>query len=308
MTSSRPESLPASWPSASPFTAASGPAAPALRPAAPRCRASPGPPLRPPPPSPTSTSCPPISNRTFTIGTPAAQAAYLSLDNTGSTNDKFISYDDEHACQAKVSYARNRGLGGVMIWELGQGYRPTPAQPASATRCSRRSNKRSSPHPTLRPSCAPTGTSNLTSSACRSACIASSGRRNLTSGSWSILTNNVPGTGGVLQVTDPGALDARTDAVLPGPDASLSGSGHESGRRARTGTSAAARYRISEHGHFRQFSPALASSVLMTTRRPNAEDSLDWRSACPTIRSATATSMLPPLQQKPINMKAKSLV
>ena len=55
----------------------------------------------------------------------SAQAAYLSLDNAGSINDKFISYDDEHACQAKVSYARNRRLGGVMIWELGQGYRPT---------------------------------------------------------------------------------------------------------------------------------------------------------------------------------------
>jgi GH18 family chitinase len=52
-----------------------------------------------------------------------AQAAYLSIDNSGSANDKFISYDDEHACQAKISYARNRGLGGVMIWELGSGYR-----------------------------------------------------------------------------------------------------------------------------------------------------------------------------------------
>lgn len=52
-----------------------------------------------------------------------AQAAYLSIDNSGSANDKFISYDDEHACQAKISYARNRGLGGVMIWELGSGCR-----------------------------------------------------------------------------------------------------------------------------------------------------------------------------------------
>jgi chitinase len=53
-----------------------------------------------------------------------AQSAYLSLDAPGSVDDRFISYDDEHACQAKVSYARNRGLGGVMIWELGSGYRP----------------------------------------------------------------------------------------------------------------------------------------------------------------------------------------
>jgi chitinase len=49
-----------------------------------------------------------------------AQSAYLGLDNTGSSNDKFISYDDTRTCQSKVSYARNRHLGGVMIWELAQ--------------------------------------------------------------------------------------------------------------------------------------------------------------------------------------------
>ena len=32
----------------------------------------------------------------------------------------FISYDDPHTCQGKVSYARNHSLGGVMIWELAQ--------------------------------------------------------------------------------------------------------------------------------------------------------------------------------------------
>jgi chitinase len=50
----------------------------------------------------------------------AAQAAYLSIDTTGSSNDKFISYDDQRTCQSKVSYARNHRLGGVMIWELAQ--------------------------------------------------------------------------------------------------------------------------------------------------------------------------------------------
>jgi len=50
----------------------------------------------------------------------AAQAAYLTIDNPGSANDMFISSDDERTCQTKVSYARNRGLGGVMIWELAQ--------------------------------------------------------------------------------------------------------------------------------------------------------------------------------------------
>jgi chitinase len=50
----------------------------------------------------------------------AAQSAYLSIDNSGSSNDKFISYDDIRACQSKVSYARNHRLGGIMIWELAQ--------------------------------------------------------------------------------------------------------------------------------------------------------------------------------------------
>lgn len=54
----------------------------------------------------------------------AAQAAFLSIDQPGSTDDKFISYDDPAACRAKVRYATQRGLGGVMIYELGGGYRP----------------------------------------------------------------------------------------------------------------------------------------------------------------------------------------
>ncbi len=52
-----------------------------------------------------------------------AQAPYLSINNSGAANDKFISYDDETSCRAKVRYAAARGLGGVMIWELSQGYR-----------------------------------------------------------------------------------------------------------------------------------------------------------------------------------------
>ncbi|HLX95934.1 MAG TPA: glycoside hydrolase family 18 protein [Verrucomicrobiae bacterium] len=51
-----------------------------------------------------------------------AQAAYLGITNVVPTNDLFISYDDQHTCQAKISYARNQRLGGVMIWELAQDY------------------------------------------------------------------------------------------------------------------------------------------------------------------------------------------
>ena len=51
-----------------------------------------------------------------------AQAAYLSVSNSAATNDEFISFDDGHATEAKVSYARNLGLGGLMIWELSQDF------------------------------------------------------------------------------------------------------------------------------------------------------------------------------------------
>jgi chitinase len=54
----------------------------------------------------------------------AASASYLSINSADSTNDKFISYDDEHACQAKVNYVHEHGLGGIFIWELGGGRLP----------------------------------------------------------------------------------------------------------------------------------------------------------------------------------------
>jgi chitinase len=58
-----------------------------------------------------------------------AQAAYLSISNSTPANDMFISYEDPRACQAKVSYARNHGLGGVMIWELAQDYQSGQPDP-----------------------------------------------------------------------------------------------------------------------------------------------------------------------------------
>ncbi len=50
----------------------------------------------------------------------SGQAAYLGITNANPLNNMFISYDDQRTCQAKVSYARNHALGGVMIWELAQ--------------------------------------------------------------------------------------------------------------------------------------------------------------------------------------------
>jgi chitinase len=57
-----------------------------------------------------------------------AEAVYLSIDAAGAANDKFVSYDDEQTAQAKVAYVRNRNIGGLIVWELSGGYRPT--QPA----------------------------------------------------------------------------------------------------------------------------------------------------------------------------------
>ncbi len=53
-----------------------------------------------------------------------AKASYLSLPAPDPKDRKFVSYDDERLCAGKVVYARQRRLGGVIIWELGDGYRP----------------------------------------------------------------------------------------------------------------------------------------------------------------------------------------
>jgi GH18 family chitinase len=58
-----------------------------------------------------------------------AQASYLSIDMPGSSDDKFISYDSDIACQRKVKYAMTNGLGGVFIWELGGEWRPSAPIP-----------------------------------------------------------------------------------------------------------------------------------------------------------------------------------
>jgi chitinase len=52
-----------------------------------------------------------------------AQVPYLSVDQDGTANDLFISYDDKKSIAAKFNYIRSKGLGGAIIWELGDGYR-----------------------------------------------------------------------------------------------------------------------------------------------------------------------------------------
>lgn len=52
-----------------------------------------------------------------------ADVPYLSINQSGSANDKFISYDNEQSLKDKIDYAKQQNLSGVMIWGLGSGYR-----------------------------------------------------------------------------------------------------------------------------------------------------------------------------------------
>jgi chitinase len=53
----------------------------------------------------------------------AASAAYLSF-SSGHAPDGcgYISYDDEQSIAAKAAYAKSNGLGGVIEWEINEGY------------------------------------------------------------------------------------------------------------------------------------------------------------------------------------------
>lgn len=51
-----------------------------------------------------------------------AEASYLSIDDTGSANDCFVSYTDERAIAARMGYLDTSGVGGAIIWEISQDY------------------------------------------------------------------------------------------------------------------------------------------------------------------------------------------
>ena len=55
----------------------------------------------------------------------SAEASYIGIDNPGSARDEFISFDNERSVLAKSEYVRKMGLGGVIIYDLGAGYRRT---------------------------------------------------------------------------------------------------------------------------------------------------------------------------------------
>ncbi len=127
-----------------------------------------------------------------------AQAAWLSITNTNPSDDMFISYDDPRTCESKVSYARNAGLGGVMIWELSQDFQKGQPQPLlSAVK-----QALATPGPTaisnfgsqieLKFLSIPLGSYNV------------EWESNLTGGIWNtLMVTNVSGTGGVVQILAP---------------------------------------------------------------------------------------------------------
>lgn len=54
------------------------------------------------------------------------EAPYLSITHSGA-RDKFVSYENERSIAAKLAWVKAQGLGGVIVWELGGGWRS--AQP-----------------------------------------------------------------------------------------------------------------------------------------------------------------------------------
>lgn len=128
----------------------------------------------------------------------AAQSAYLSIDNTGSSNDKFISYDDTRTCQGKVSYARNRHLGGVMIWELAQDHHAGQPDPLL------QSIKQALATPGSTAIQLNGQTVDLGFSSMPLGSYRVQWSSNISGGPWNTLAvTNVSGTGGVLHVSDP---------------------------------------------------------------------------------------------------------
>ncbi len=134
-----------------------------------------------------------------------AQAAYLSITNSSAANDMFISYDDQRTCQAKVSYARNHYLGGVMIWELAQDHTsglPDPLLEAV---------KQALASPGYLNSQLSGSDFSLSFNSIALGSYQIQWTSNLLGGGWNdLFTTNITGLGGGIQVTDAGALTNQT--------------------------------------------------------------------------------------------------
>jgi chitinase len=126
-----------------------------------------------------------------------AQAAYLGKTNSAA----FISYDDERTCQVKVSYARNRGLGGVMIWELSLDF--FPAQTGAQRAPLLDALKQSLATPGLTEIQLQGKGLQLSFNSLPLSLYRVMWTSNIVDGSWNTLSNNVNGTGGILRISDP---------------------------------------------------------------------------------------------------------
>jgi chitinase len=52
-----------------------------------------------------------------------AQAAYLSIEGASPADAQFVSYDNEITAEKMIHYVRSKGIGGLIVWDLGAGYR-----------------------------------------------------------------------------------------------------------------------------------------------------------------------------------------
>jgi chitinase len=135
-----------------------------------------------------------------------AQAAYLSITSDLPADGMFITYDDTTACQVKVSYARNRGLGGIMIWELSQDY--FSDQSAGQQSPLVQTLGQSLATPQIVSAQIEGGSAAFSFSTLPLAQYRILWTSNLNGGAWETLTNNVPGTGDTVRITDPIGIGA----------------------------------------------------------------------------------------------------
>jgi chitinase len=134
-----------------------------------------------------------------------AQAAYLSITNANPVNNAFISYDDPRTCQAKISYARNHLLGGIMIWELAQDH--TPGSPDPLLQAVKQALATPGAIALQRAG----QDMNLTFADSSLGAYRVLWNNHLSAGAWStLLITNISGLGGRLQLRDPGAVTNQT--------------------------------------------------------------------------------------------------
>ncbi len=126
-----------------------------------------------------------------------AQAAYLSLTNSPA----FVSYDNALTCQVKVSYARNHGLGGIMVWELTEDF--FPAQAGSQRTPLLNAIKQSLATPGATAIQFNGANIELSFNSLPFSLYRVLWASNFPDGPWFTLSNNVNGTGDILHVSDP---------------------------------------------------------------------------------------------------------